>query len=131
MHRNPLIAAVLVAATVGITQAAEQPGQSPPSPATRSGTLSTGPAESDLRAAYTNKINSINAGTKQYLGARAAAQLGIRLIKVNLVECDPFEERLDLYRCTIVVESAVGDAAPALTRREVVLLKENDTWRVP
>jgi len=131
MHRNPLLAAMLVAATVGITPAAEQPGQSPPSPAASSGTRSPGPAETDLRAAYTNKINSINAGTTQYLSARAAAQLGIRLIKINLVECDPFEERLDLYRCTIVVESAVGDADPALTRQEVVLIKESDTWRVP
>lgn len=128
MHRNPLIAAVLVAATVGITQAAEPPGQAPPSPAARSGT--PGPAETDLRAAYTDKIKSINAGTKQYLGAQAAAQLGIRLNKVNLVECDPFEERKDLYRCTIVVESAVGDADPVPTRLEVVVIKENDTWRV-
>ncbi len=128
MHRNPLIAAVLVAATVGITQAAEQPGQSPPSPAASAG--SPGPAETDLRAAYTNKINSINAGTKQYLGAKAAAQLGIRLNKVNLLECDPFEERRDLYRCTIVVDSAVGDADSVLKRLEVVLIKENDTWRV-
>jgi len=131
MHRNPLLAAMLVAATVGITPAAEQPGQSPPSPAASSGTLSPGPAETDLRAAYTHKINSINAGTTQYLGAKAAAQLGIRLIKVNLVECDPFEERIDLYRCTIVVESAVGDADPVLKRLEVVLVKESDTWRVP
>ncbi len=130
MHRHPLIAAVLVAATVGINQAAEPPGQAPPSPAARSGTLNPGPAETDLRAAYTDKVNSINAGTKQYPGARAAAQLGIRLIKVNLVECDPVEERLDIYRCTIVVESAVGDADPALTRQEVGLIKESDSWRV-
>jgi hypothetical protein len=130
MHRNPLLAAVLVGVTVGITPAAEQPGQVPASPAATPGTQDQGPDESDLRTAYTNKINSINAGTKQYPGAKAAAQLGIRLVKVNLVECDPLEERRDLYQCTIVVESAVGDADPALTRLEVVLIKDNDTWRV-
>jgi hypothetical protein len=124
---------MLVAATIGITQAAEHPGQSAASrPANPAGPPTQGqrPTETDLRAAYTNKINAINAGTSQYLGATAAAQLSIRLVKVNLVECDPFEERTDLYRCTIVVESAVGDADPALKRLEIVLTHENDAWGI-
>lgn len=89
-----------------------------------------GPSEADIRVAYTDRINAINAGTAQYLDPAAAAKLTIRVVKVEIVECAAIEERKDLYVCNILLESGVGEGVPEFRRVEVAMVKEKDAWRV-
>lgn len=89
-----------------------------------------GPTEADIRVAYTERIETINAGTAQFLDPEAAAKLIIRLANIDIVECAAVEERQDLYLCSVLIESGVGDAVPEFRRVELAIVKEKDTWRV-
>ena len=89
-----------------------------------------GPTETDIRVAYTDKINAINAGTTQYLDAAAAAKVFIRVVKVNFVECATVSDSTKLYICSALIESAVGEAAAEFKRVEIAMIKEKDAWRV-
>lgn len=89
-----------------------------------------GPTETDIRVAYTDRINEINAGTTQYLDPAAAAKLTIKLVKVDVVECNPVEERKDIYICSILVEAGVGVGEVEFKRLEIALVKAKDAWRV-
>ncbi len=89
-----------------------------------------GPTEADIRTAYTLRVERINAGSAKYLSQEAAARLHIRLVKVDFIECEPVEDRTDFYLCNVLVESALGNAAPEFKRVEAVLAKEGDAWTV-
>ena len=89
-----------------------------------------GPSETDIRVAYTERIDAINAGTAQYLDPATAAKLHIRLAKVEIVECAAVEERQDLYLCSVLIESGVGDSVPEFKRAEIAMVKDKDAWRV-
>ncbi|HYN77664.1 MAG TPA: hypothetical protein VES73_07715, partial [Lamprocystis sp. (in: g-proteobacteria)] len=89
-----------------------------------------GPTETDIRVAYIDKIDAINAGTKQNLSAAAAEKLSIRVTKVNFVECVAAPNTTNLYVCSALIESAVGGASPDFNRVEVAMVKEKDAWRV-
>ena len=89
-----------------------------------------GPTETDIRVAYTDKINAINAGTAHYLDAAAAAKVIIRVAKVNFVECAPASDSTKLYICSALIESAVGEAATEFKRVEIAMVKEKDAWHV-
>ncbi|WP_295436955.1 hypothetical protein [uncultured Thiodictyon sp.] len=89
-----------------------------------------GPTETDIRVAYTDRISEINVGTAQYLDPAAAAKLTIKLVKVDVVECNPVEERKDIYVCSILVEAGVGAGEVEFKRSEVALVKAKDAWRV-
>jgi hypothetical protein len=140
MRSNTPFATLALAASVGLANAADNPAKPPAArtPAPNSAAAGQakgapayqGPTETDIRVAYTDKIESINAGTGQYLDPATAAKLMIRLIKVNFVECAPTPDNADVYACSILVESAVGDAASEFKRVEVALSKEKDVWRV-
>lgn len=141
MRRNTLFATLGLAASVGLASAAENPPKPPAAaaaPAPNSAAAGQvkeapgyqGPTETDIRVAYTDKIEYINAGTRQYLDAATAAKLIIRLIKVNFVECAPTPDNANVYVCSILVESAVGDAASEFKRVEIALSKDKDAWRV-
>lgn len=137
MHRYGILTALLIAGSLVVANAAE-PGSKPSTPTPSAGAgkkgkakqVYKGPTETDLRVAYTDKINAINAGTKQYLDEKAAAKLNIRVAKVNFVECNMFEDRTDFYLCSALVESAVGDAGSDFKRVEIAMVKEKDAWRV-
>lgn len=89
-----------------------------------------GPTEADIRVAYTEHIETINAGTARFLDPEAAAKLRIRFAKIDIVECAAVEERQDLYLCSVLIESGVGDAVPEFRRVELAMVKEKDVWRV-
>jgi len=90
----------------------------------------TDPTETDIRVAYTEKIDAINAGTERFLDPAAAAKLKIRLVKVNFVECDPVADSTNIFVCNVLIESAVGDAGAEFRRIEMALVKDKDVWRV-
>jgi hypothetical protein len=87
-----------------------------------------GPNETDVRDAYTQRIARINAGSEKYLSGEAAAQVQIRLVKVELIECEALQERTDIYLCNVMVESALGSADPEIKRVEAVMAKEDALW---
>jgi len=157
MRRPHPLAALLIAATAASVSAADQPAplpaapaqaqaqaQSPPparSPvppppkpgAQKKGSVKAeykGPTEADIRTAYQDRVDLLNAGTAQYLDPAAAAKLTIKLVKVDVVECNPAEERQDTYVCSILIEAGVGPGEVEFKRVEVALVKAKDAWRI-
>jgi hypothetical protein len=87
-----------------------------------------GPTETDIRSAYRLRVDRINEGSDRFLDREAAARLHLRLVKVDFVECNPIGERTDLYLCSILVESALGDGDSEFKRMEATMAKEGQTW---
>lgn len=155
MRRPHPLAALLIAATAASVSAADQPAPPPAAPAPapaqsqppasapvppppKPGTQKKGsakaeykgPTEADIRAAYRDRVDLLNAGTAQYLDPAAAAKLTINLVKVDVVECTPAEERQDTYVCSILIEAGVGPGEVEFKRVEAALVKAKDAWRI-
>jgi hypothetical protein len=137
MRSNQILPALLVILSAGssaaeptVTPSAFNPVDRAAAAKARAKAEYKGPNETDIRVAYTAKIDAINAGTRQYLDPQAAQKLLIHVAKVDFVECEPFEGRTDLFVCNVLVESAVGAAGADFKRMEMALYKEKDAWRV-
>ncbi len=134
---KPISAATPATAPVPTQAPAKPPAPAPaPAPAkpstAKKGADKTeykGPTETDIRVAYTDRINQINAGTTRYLDP-VAANLTIKLVKVDIVECNPVEERKDMYIYGVLVEAGVGAGEVEFKRSEIALIKTKDAWRV-
>ena len=87
-----------------------------------------GPNETDIRTAYNLRVDRINDGTKKYLSPEAAARMQILVKKVGFNECNKVDQRTDLYLCTIVVESAIGNGEAEFKRVEARFAKEGRVW---
>lgn len=134
---------LLATLTIAVAQAAGNAAAAPASPGSAAagqpadGAAKTtakaaaayqGPTETDIRVAYTQRIDNVNAGSKKFLDPQAAAQLHIRLLKADLIDCRAVDDRPDLYLCNLVVESAVGEAGSEIKRIEAMLAKEGRIW---
>ena len=69
-------------------------------------------------------------GYSQYLDPAAATKLTINLVKVDVVECTPAEERQDIYVCSILIETGLGPGEVEFKRVEAALVKAKDAWRI-
>ena len=88
-----------------------------------------GPAESDIRAAYRNKLDSINADSRKFLDPEAAAKVQINVAKVTLVECNPVANHADHFLCSVLVESSLGNSDSETKRVEILMVKDKEVWR--
>lgn len=86
------------------------------------------PKETEIARLYRERIDWINQGSVKFLGTEGAQKVLIKFDALKKTSCESPEK--GVFRCAVLVDSAVGAARQETRRLSLTLVRDGDDWHL-